>query len=962
MSRTEWPVAKVRETFVEFFKQKYAHAFIPTSPVVPRKDPTILFANAGMNQFKELFLGTADPNSDFGKLKRAVNSQICIRAGGKHNDLDDVGRDTYHHTFFEMLGSWSFGDYFKKEAIAWAWELLTEVYKLDKDRLYVTYFEGCEAQGVAADEETKGIWKQYVSEDRILPGNMKDNFWEMGDTGPCGPCTEIHYDRLGGRNAAHLVNKDDPMVIEVWNLVFMQFDRTSKGLKKLPSPHVDTGMGLERITSILQNVLSNYDTDAWTPLFDEIQKITGFRHGHGYEGADASQDAIVAYRVIADHIRCLVVALADGAMPDNVGRGFVLRRIIRRAVRFGVQFLGAQTGFFSQLVDAVVASLGPFFPHLADPRSVARTKAILLDEEKSFARTWQIGLKHFETAKATAVSAKSTEINSKDAFILHDRYGFPVDLTKLLAEKENMTVDVEGFKKEMKANQTSGGRVAAVKTFLENFQVDELQKKGVPTTADNAKYQWENAQGKVLAIFDKKAGVFVDSVTGTEEEEELNVGVILDCTNFYAEGGGQIYDTGSLGAKNGTFTVLRVYGYGGYICHIGRVAEGTLSVGETVDLDVNYERRLPIAVNHTCTHQLNHTLREVLQFGNPDAFTEVNQRGSIVTDDYLRFDFSWNAKLTAKEIADTEKLLNDVIAQDLPVFSKLVPLQDAMAIKSLRCMFDEKYPDPVTVVSIGKSMDEVLANPQDEELKKFSLELCGGTHIKSMGEAQDAVIVSEESSMKGVRRIIIYTRQAAAEARAEGVLYAKDFERIRTGYAPSELDDKLKALSVLQKKINDSMIPLTLKMQLRDDIEGEVKLTNTQKKEVAAANKQRAQDFGATLSKDAKGSLFVFQMTDFGADRECLQAIADAFQAALPDSGLCLIGVDAPKDKVLVMTFLSKSLVDKGLSAVTWAQKICGKAGGKPNAAQGGLTADKVDEAVKVAGAEVAAMASTAQL
>jgi alanyl-tRNA synthetase len=461
-----WPAAKVRSTFVDFFKNHAGHTFVPSSPVVPLTDATLLFANSGMVQYKPIFLGTVDPNTDFGKLKRAANSQLCIRAGGKHNDLDDVGKDTYHHTFFEMLGSWSFGDYFKKDAIDWAWHLLTDVFGIEKDRLYVTYFEGSEKLGLPEDLETKELWLRHVKEDHILKGNAKDNFWEMGDTGPCGPCTEIHYDRVGGRNAAHLVNKDDPLVLEIWNLVFMQFNRGVKDgpLTRLPACHVDTGMGFERLVSVLQNKLSNYDTDLWEPMFTAIQKVC--KYPHSYYDKECPEDAIVAYRVVADHARCLTVALSDGAVPDNQGRGFVLRRIIRRAVRYGNQFLGAETGFFTQLSSTVGEILGGFFPQLADPNTQRRVQTILKEEEESFARTWRVGLKHFDTALQTAKAANKTEIAPEDAFVLHDRYGFPVDLTTLLAEREGFTVDAEAFKAEMKKNQVSGGRVAAAKTVF----------------------------------------------------------------------------------------------------------------------------------------------------------------------------------------------------------------------------------------------------------------------------------------------------------------------------------------------------------------------------------------------------------------------------------------------------------------------------------------------------------------
>lgn len=942
---SSWPVARVRQEFVDFFVKKYQHVFVQSSPVVPHNDPTLLFINAGMNQFKSLFLGTADPNTEFGRLRRVANSQLCIRAGGKHNDLEDVGRDTYHHTFFEMLGSWSFGDYFKREAIYWAWELLTEVYKLPKDRLYITYFEGDEKNNIACDEETRNIWRELVAEDHILKGNAKDNFWEMGDTGPCGPCTEIHFDRIGGRNAAHLVNKDDPMVLEIWNLVFMQFERIAGGkLVPLPQPHVDTGMGLERVTSILQNVISNYDTDAWTPIFNAIQEVTKFPTSY----AASEGDVIVAYRVIADHIRCLTVALADGATPDSVGRGFVLRRIIRRAVRYGNQFLGAETGFFTKLVDSVVTSLGGFFTHLQEPKTIQRVKAILQDEEESFAKTWKVGLKHFDTAKA------SGKISGADAFILHDRYGFPIDLTCLLAEKEKLVVDVDGFQNEMKTNQVGGGRVAAAKTFLDAFSIDKLRQQNIPATKDQAKYIWEATDAKVLAILNKISNEFVQTV-GADVTGEDAVGVILDVTSFYSESGGQIYDTGVIESSSGSFAVDKVLSFGGYIAHIGAATAGSVSVGDTVALKVNYSRRLPIAANHTATHQLNWCLRQALEREKPESFTEVNQKGSLVNEEMLRFDFSYNAKLSNTEIARVEELLNEAVLKNLPVFSREVPLESAKSIYGLRPMFGEKYPDPVNIVSIGKPIDEILDNLKNEELANYSIEFCGGTHIKQLGEVERAVIVSEDALMKGVRRVTILTRDAAKQAIAQGDALIKEYNDLLAETTISE--STVKALSVLNKKVGDSNIPLTMKNKLRDDIDTSIKNLNTQLKALAATLKTDATAYGAGLAQAFDGSkkFFVVRVDQFGADRELLQAVIDGFTALQTEVGVFVVGVDAPKDKALAIASLPSSFVAKKLNAVDWAKSV-GKGGGKANLAQAGLTASGVDSAIAAATSFISTM------
>jgi len=956
----KWNAVKVRDTFMEFFKQR-EHTFVQSSPVVPLRDPTLLFANAGMNQFKEIFLGLIDPDSDFGKLKRAVNSQMCIRAGGKHNDLEDVGRDTYHHTFFEMLGTWSFADYFKKEAIEWAWELLTVVYGLSPKRLYATYFEGSKEFNLPPDTETRDFWLKVLPADQVLPGNMKDNFWEMGDVGPCGPCTELHYDRIGGRNAAHLVNKDDPDVLEVWNLVFMQFHRKEAGgkLTPLPAPHVDTGMGLERIVSVLQDRRSNYDTDLWLPLFGAIRKATGAPKGYTEldEKVPAEKDALIAYRVVADHARCITMALSDGAIPDNNGRGFVLRRIIRRAIRYGKQFLGEpQVGFFASLVPAVVESLGGHFTHIGQEASMKRVTAIITDEEESFDRTWKIGLKHFETAKKAADDKKSAAIDPQDVFVLHDRYGFPADLTALLAEKEGKTVDIEAFQAVMKREQGGGGgRMAAAKTFFDTYQVDHMQKVvKCDTTDDSAKYAWAPTTATVKAIFRKDSGDFVETVKHGEE----NVGVVLDRTNFYAESGGQVYDTGVINGPDGALmAVERVHTFGGYVVHIGSVRVGTLSVGAAVGLDVNYDRRTPVAANHTATHQLNHALRDVLQFENKDSFVEVNQKGSFVGEDALRFDFSWNAKLTPKEIESVEKKMAAVIENNLKVYTQSVKLADALAINGIRCMFDEKYPDPCSVVAIGKDIKELLADPANESNKQYSVELCGGTHVKAMGELVRLCVISEEALTKGVRRLIVYTRDAAAKAISDGKKFHQQHDALAADTTLT-CDEKKNRLGVLAKAFNDADIPLLKKVELRALNETAVKEVLAQAKKEAAALKDAGTALGAKWGADAdgvKGPFAVQQTTAFGADNGAAMACVEAFQKARPADALFLFAVDPKKDNALAMAGVSKAMIDAGVTAPDWLKAACfGKGGGRPNLAQTGVPTDKVNEAAALA-AKVAA-------
>lgn len=979
----KWPVSRVRQTFIDFFVQKKKHTFWPSSPVVPLQDPTLLFINAGMNQFKDIFLGSADPQTEFGRLQRAANSQLCIRAGGKHNDLDDVGKDTYHHTFFEMLGCWSFGDYFKKEIIPWAWELLTDVYQLPKDCLYVTFFEGNPALGLEPDLETKKLWEGIVPVDHIIPGSAKDNFWEMGDTGPCGPCTEIHFDRIGGRNAAHLVNKDDPDVLEIWNLVFIEFDRRSATeLVHLPKKHVDTGMGLERLTSILQNVPSNYDTDAWSPIFDQIQRVTGCPTPYASIAGDTtSNDVTVAYRVVADHIRCLTMALADGAIPDSVGRGFVLRRIIRRAVRFGVQFLSnPKTGFFSQLVDVVIESLGSFYPHLREPRTHQRVKAILLEEEQSFAKTWTTGLKHFqrsvEESRKAVKKGSPVTISGMDAFTLHDRYGFPVDLTYLLAQKEGVEVDMDGFQEQMKMNQISAGRVAAAKMYLSVHQVEELKGKGISTTNDQMKYMWKEATSTILAIFDKSKGAFIDVLPPNGGGGETDYGIILLETNFYAESGGQIYDTGLLVASEDcVFEVRKVYQIAGYVVHVGNFSSTAkscpLPCSAEVQLKVNYERRQRIAANHTATHQLNWVLRRVLQ-EKSNLHSEVNQKGSLVTEDMLRFDFSYPNKLSNEELTEVEELLNSKLATPLQVYRGDVPLEMGKKIAGCRHMFGEKYPDPVQVVSVGVPIEKLIEHPENIEWEEYAIEFCGGTHLVALCEAQRGVILSEEALMKGVRRLVVVTRDAAKTAMEAGVGMEKEVQALLEAPLTAA---SVKMLSVLNKKVNDSSIPLLFKFRLRDRIEQGIKSGNAACKLQAALAKEKASAEGTTKGEEVKNSeaeqrLTVLCLEGFNPERELLQAYTDAFLAAAgPDAGLFVVAVEKEENEIeaqvgegcserkgLAIASLGAGLVAKKLSSVQWAKAAIGKGGGKPHSAQSGFLGSKLEEVLEKAKEEAKKM------
>ena len=660
---------------------------VSSSSVVPLADPTLLFTNAGMNQYKSIFLGTVDPSSSFATLKRAVNTQKCIRAGGKHNDLDDVGKDSYHHTFFEMLGNWSFGDYFKTEAITWSWELLTKVYKLDPDRLYVTYFEG--GGGVEADLEAKEIWKSVgVKEDHILGGNMKDNFWEMGDQGPCGPCSEIHYDRIGGRNAAHLVNQDDPNVLEIWNNVFIQYNRESdKSLRPLPSKHVDTGMGYERLVSVLQDKTSNYDTDVFSPLFARIQEVTGARPYTDKYGDDDKDGIDTAYRVIADHVRTLTFAISDGGYPSNVGRGYVVRRVLRRGARYARKYFGTEIGdFFSKLIPTLVAQMGDMFPEIRKKEN--EVKEILNEEELSFAKTLDRGEAQFESYAKKSQSSNTKSLHGADVWRLYDTFGFPVDLTRLMAEERGLSIDDNEFEDaRLKAKEASKGEKKAGSDLIK-LDVHHINQLGlmpkVSKTDDKAKFGRENIKSNIRAIF--HARQFVDNTKSIPQGDQI--GLVLSKTNFYAEQGGQENDTGKIIIDGqAELSVENVQIYGGYALHTGYMKYGQFSVSDEVICEYSEERRWPIRNNHTGTHILNFGLREVLGDG-------INQKGSLVAQEKLRFDFSHNSAISDADLQKIEDECTRYIRQNCGVFTKDVPLSTAQEITGVRAVFGETYPDP----------------------------------------------------------------------------------------------------------------------------------------------------------------------------------------------------------------------------------------------------------------------------
>jgi alanyl-tRNA synthetase len=960
---------QVRAAFIEFFKSKPAagiagsgvgtgggHIFVPSSPCVPLEDPTLLFANAGMNQFKPIFLGQADPSTDLGKWKRVVNSQKCIRAGGKHNDLDDVGKDTYHHTFFEMLGNWSFGDYFKKEAVEWSWELLTKVYRIPGDRLYTTYFEGNAALGIPPDEETRQLWLQFLPQGHVLPGNMKDNFWEMGDTGPCGPCTEIHYDRIGGRNARDLVNTGDPDVLEIWNNVFIQFERLAGGtLRPLPAKHVDTGMGLERLVSVLQGKRSNYDTDVFMPIFDATRKATGARPYMGLLGLEDKDNIDTAYRVIADHIRTLTFALTDGAVPSNVGRGYVLRRILRRAVRYGRQMLGAKTGFFAGLVPVVVERFGGAFPELKkDPTRIA---AIILEEEESFGRTLDRGIKLFDEYANAVSGAGGGVIAGIDAFKLYDTFGFPIDLTVLMAQERGLTVDLVAFEAQSeKAKDLSrqGGKSEGEKSLsLSGEEVARLNALHVSPTDDSSKFEAKEISAHIRAIwnganFDQHAKVGMGHISKP-------IGIVTDRTTFYAQMGGQDGDTGKItvlkavansgSSDRGEFIVEDTRVFGGFVLHIGHMAHGEISVSDLVTMSVDRIRRAKTAGNHTATHLANLGLRAALG-------SAVEQKGSSVAPDRMRFDFSHNAPVSPEQLGKVESVVQEAIKYNLKVYTQPAPLHVAKGVNTVRAVFGEAYPDPVRVVSIGVPVEKLLDHPARAENMDYSVEFCGGTHVESTALIGEFAIVSEEAVAKGVRRITAITGDDAASAiKAADALGAK---LAATAQSKPELLGA--AVTTLSQEIDGATIPLVRKAALRVQLQSLQEKAKAANKAADAHIRDNAVRAAKAIAESAlmANDLVVVSTIEAGESRDALQSAVKTIRDTCPRCPVMLLSLDTNSGKVAVMCAVPEAAIAKGLKAGDWLRDTCavmgGKGGGRPDTATGGGSdGSKVPEAIRVA-------------
>lgn len=707
-----------------------------------------------------------------------------------------------------MLGNWSFGDYFKEDAIRYSWELLTKVYGLDPQRLYVTYFEGHEEGGLEPDLEAKALWRAAgVPEDHILPGNMKDNFWEMGDQGPCGPCSEIHYDRIGGRNAAHLVNQDDPNVLEIWNNVFIQYNRESdRSLRPLPNKHVDTGMGFERLVSVLQDKSSNYDTDVFSPLFNAIKNITGAREYRGRFGADDSDGIDTAYRVVADHVRTLTFAISDGVTPNSDGRGYVVRRVLRRGARYARKYFQVEIGnFFSKIVPTLVEQLGDMFPELKKKQH--DVMEILDEEEISFAKTLDRGERQFENYAQQAKIKGDDKLHGADVWRLYDTFGFPVDLTRLMAEERGLNIDDLEFEEaRLRAKEASKGqkKSATGTVKLDVHDLGKLEKiNDVPKTDDSAKFGKGNITAEIKAIYHGKN--FHSSTAQIPDGEQI--GIILDRTNFYAEQGGQENDTGRIIIDGrAELEVGDVQLYAGYVLHTGFMKYGSFSIGDAVLCEYDELRRWPIRNNHTGTHILNFALRRVLG-------DSVEQKGSLVAAEKLRFDFSHKSAVTEKELEKIEEISTEYIRQNCDVYSQEVPLATARRISGVRAVFGETYPDPVRVVSVGVEVEEILKNVEDPRWLEVSIEFCGGTHVQKTGDIKDLIILEENGIAKGIRRIIAVTGEDAHEVQRVAKEFEKRLDRLDAMALGPQKEQEAKQIQV---ELNQLSISAVQKSRFRE--------------------------------------------------------------------------------------------------------------------------------------------------
>lgn len=862
----------VRKQFLDFFQSK-GHTIVPSAPIVLKNDPTLMFNNSGMAQFKEYFLGNGTPKSP-----RIADTQKCLRVSGKHNDLEEVGIDTYHHTMFEMLGNWSFGDYFKKEAISWAWELLTEVYKIDKDILYVTVFEGSKEENVPFDQEAYDIWKTLISEDRILLGNKKDNFWEMGDQGPCGPCSEIHVDIRSDEEKAKipgkdLVNNDHPHVVEIWNNVFMEFNRKADGsLEKLPAQHVDTGMGFERLCMVLQHVQSNYDTDVFSPLITKIESITGAKYTIKAKD-DAEEKINIAIRVISDHVRAVAFAIADGQLPSNTGAGYVIRRILRRAIRYGFTFLNTKEAFIFQLVETLSDQMGSSFPEITSQKTLVMN--VIREEENSFLRTLDQGLQLLENV---INATQGNLVSGQKAFELYDTFGFPIDLTALILRERGLELDEASFDAAMIEQKTRSRAASEVST--EDWVI--LVPGNTETFVGYDHIENEVQITRFRKIDSKKDGVLFQ--------------IVLNNTPFYPEGGGQVGDKGTLVSPNESIEIVDTKKENNLILHLAKKLPENINASFVAK--VNTDLRSLSARNHSATHLMHLALRTILG-------THVEQKGSLVNPNYLRFDFSHFAKMTDSELQQVERFVNARIQEQLPLVERRsIPIQQALE-EGAMALFGEKYGDEVRAIKFGESM-----------------ELCGGIHVKNTAEIWHFKIVSEGAVAAGIRRIEAITSDAV---KAHFASYENTLNDVKEVLKNPQ--DVVKAIHSLQDE--------------------NAKLS----KQIEALVKDKVKNLKAVLTPEIQqinGIQFLAKRVDLNPDG----AKDLAYELGNLATNLFLVFATVEEDKPMLTCYISKELVaEKGLNAGNVVRElgkfIQGGGGGQPFfATAGGKNPAGIQEAL----------------
>ena len=853
----------IRKAYLQFFESK-GHTIVPSAPIVLKDDPTLMFNNSGMAQFKEFFLGNGTPKSN-----RITDTQKCLRVSGKHNDLEDVGFDTYHHTMFEMLGNWSFGDYFKKEALPWAWEFLTDVLKLDKDRLYVSVFEGSKEDNVPFDQEAWDIWKQFVPEERIILGNKKDNFWEMGDQGPCGPCSEIHIDlrsdeernEVSGRS---LVNADHPQVVEIWNNVFMEFNRKADGsLEKLPAQHVDTGMGFERLCMAMQKVTSNYDTDVFTPLIAKVEEITGLKYtSNEVKNISNTQEKTnIAIRVVVDHVRAVAFAIADGQLPSNTGAGYVIRRILRRAIRYGFTFLDTKEPFINKLVPVLANQMGEFFPEIKSQEQLVTN--VIREEEASFLRTLEQGIQLLDNVISTT---SGKEVSGEKAFELYDTFGFPIDLTALILRERGFSLDEAGFETELQKQKTRSRAASEVST--EDWSV--LIPGNVETFVGYEKTENDSKITRIRKVDSKKDGILYQ--------------IVLDTTPFYPEGGGHVGDKGVLVSANETIDIIDTKKENNLILHFAKQLPENVNAIFTAK--VNSDLRSASSKNHSATHLMHLALRTILG-------THVEQKGSLVNPNYLRFDFSHFSKVSDEELRQVEASVNTQIEAQLQLVEhRNIPIKEALD-KGAMALFGEKYGDSVRMIEFGESK-----------------ELCGGIHVKNTADIWHFKIISEGAVAAGIRRIEAITGDAVKE------FYTNQENTL------SEIKEVLKNPQDVIKSV----------VSLQDD--------NTMlKKQLEQLVKEKIAGLSASLVfefQDVNGINFLVKQVDLSmsATKDLTQAIG----TSKPNTFVVLASVEDGLPNI--HCYIAKELVaNKGLNAGNVIRElgkyIDGNGGGQPFFASG---------------------------